>query len=201
MSTSLDIYPFHEVPKGAACAAIAKYFSKLTGLADVRVDIAIHNEGGDGKMRWLGENERLAHLKNVWYSAWEQNYVKAGATIDIIDADLIVQNPRKYASPLMSVSDIRLKRTSMLLLQLCTAMGMAQAMGNECVLHSGEFGWVVGLHKVSPNTAGNDELLREGYVNEFDIPLALIEKIYSSEQNDSIEQAVSSFFADKYEVD
>lgn len=201
MSTSLDIYPFHKVPKGAACAAIAKYFSKLTGLADVRVDIAIHNEGGNGKMRWLSENECIAHLKNVWFSAWEQNHVKAGATIDIIDADLIVQNPCKYASPLMSVSDIRLKRTSMLLLQLSAAMGMAHAMGNGYVLHSGEFGWVVGLHKMSPYTAGNDELLREGYANEFDIPLGLIENIYSREKNDTIEQAVFSFFADKYEVD
>lgn len=39
MSTSLDIYPFHEVRQDAVRAAIAKFFSKLTGLGDISIEI------------------------------------------------------------------------------------------------------------------------------------------------------------------
>lgn len=200
MSTSLEIYPFRKASKVLLRSAISEYLIKFTGLEGFNIDIAIHNEAGDGQMRWLNADESLGHTKSSWYSIWENNYVKAGAMVNTIEVGSVVENTIKFPSPLVSVSDIRLKPNSMLILQLCAALGLAKASNNKCIFHSGDFGWVAGLHKTSPHTSGSEELQREGYVSEFDIPLSLIDEIHTSDRTESIDQAVLKYFADKQVV-
>jgi hypothetical protein len=200
MSTSLDIYPFSKASKLLLCSAISEYFNKLTGLEGVNIDVAVHNEAGDGQMRWLKADESLVPAKRSWYSVWENNHVKAGAMVSTIEVGLVVENSIKYPSPLVSISDIRLKPNSMLILQLCAALGLAKASNNDCIFHSGDFGWVAGLHKTSPHTSRNEELQREGYVSEFDIPLSLIDEIRNSDRTECIDQAVLKYFSDKQVV-
>lgn len=195
MSTSLDIYPFHEVQKNILVNQIKYFFHGLTGLSNLFIDVGVHNENNDGKMRWLEAHEIIGlSSKKIWHSIWEKNHIKTGVIIDIIDASFFVENYTNHPLPLLTISEIHLRETPSLILQLCAACGIAKAMNNNFVMHAGDFNWLVGSHKISPYTIYTDEQAQNGYVNENDIPLASVESIFCREKYSSLDLAVNNFF-------
>ena len=92
-----------------------------------------------------------------------------------------------------SVSNIGLRAGAQLLLEISAALGLAKAMGNDCIFQIGDFSWLVGEHKTSPHTNYDEDMERDGFVDEYDIPLKLVDALPDAESVDTIEQAVSNF--------
>ena len=194
MSTDLDIYPFKKISVKDACINIEKYFTKLSGLQGADVRLMTKDAQSQSGFRRLDDNFIIDYYKDAWYDICECKYMAVRVDLLILEPQGEVQKPALYPSFLASISGIRLTERTQLFLEICSALGLAKAMGNECIFHAGDFSWLVGKHKTSPHTNYDEEMLRDGYVNEYDIPLKLVDALPDAEPVDTIEQAVSNFF-------
>ena len=142
----------------------------------------------------LSNDQIINNHSDLGYTIWECKYAKTGMNLIMMEPEGVVGNPVLYLSLLLAIPDMRLRVGGQLLIEICAALGLAKAMGNDCIFHSGEFSWLVGRHKTSPHTNYDEDMLRDGYVNEYDIPLKLVDALPDAERVDTIEQAVSNFF-------
>ena len=194
MSTSLSIYPFKSIAVQQAHINIEQYFAKLSGLQGADVCFVTDDRLNIPNLRRLPDDHCIDNYPDFRYNICERNYVKSGAIFIIMNPENIVQNVEKYPSCLASVSNIGLRAGAQLLLEIGAALGLAKAMGNDCIFQIGDFSWLVGEHKTSPHTNYDEDMERDGFVDEYDIPLELVDALPDAEPADTIEQAVSNFF-------
>ena len=193
MSTSLSIYPFKSIAVQQAHINIEQYFAKLSGLQGADVCFVTDDRLNIPNLRRLPDDHCIDNYPDFRYNICERNYVKSGAIFIIMNPENIVQNVEKYPSCLASVSNIGLRSGAQLLLEISAALGLAKAMGNDCIFQIGDFSWLVGEHKTSPHTNYDEDMERDGFVDEYDIPLKLVDALPDAESVDTIEQAVSNF--------
>lgn len=148
MSTSLNIYPFREVEISKISQCIAEYFKKLSGYSGTSIAISIHNELEDGGYRWAVDEDIFLEKNGLWYGVWENSFLKQSINLSIMDSNYFFSEERQQ-SPVVSVPDIRVKSSATTLLQLSTALGVAAAMEDDIVFHSGEFNWFLGEFSVN----------------------------------------------------
>ena len=181
MSTSLNIYPFREIEISKISHCIAAYFKKLSGYSGTSIAISVHNELGDGKYRWAVDGDFFRDKAGVWYGVWENSFLKQSINLSIINSSYFFSE-EKERPPVVSVPDIRMKNSAATLLQLSTALGVAAAMSDKDIFHSGEFNWFLG------EFPGNSDL------GDFSFSLQLADRLPNAEAVDIGEVGVDSFF-------
>ena len=194
MSTSLYVYPFRSITVQDACINIEKYFSKLSGLQGADVCFVTQDAQSPSGLRRMPGDHCIDNYSDFWYSICEYKYANTGVALIIVEPEKIVQKPELYPAMLAGIVDMRLRIGPQLFLEICAALGLAKAMGNDCIFQSGDFSWLVGEHKTSPHTNYDEDMERDGFVDEYDIPLELVDALPDAEPADTIEQAVSNFF-------
>jgi hypothetical protein len=181
MSTSLNIYPLREVEISKISHCIAECFKKLSGYSGTSITISLHNELEDGGYRWAVDEDIFREKNGLWYGVWENSFLKQSINLSIMDPNYFFSEERQQA-PVVSVPDITVKSSATTLLQLSTALGVAAAMDDDIVFHSGEFNWFLGEFPV------NSEL------GDFSISLSLVDRLPNSEVVEIGEVGVTSFF-------